>query len=380
MRTIRVIALVGVVVGTLVTTQVGSVQGDQSRATEAENIARLIKQLGDYSYEKREAASKELSAIGEPALASLRSAVMGSNDLEIRVRAEQLIAEIQFQAPKKVLSKLEGTWIRQTAESNGKVAPKDVQPVRYLFKGNSVSVKIGDSIKQKAIWTNVNVLGDAIIMDYTITEGVNQGGKMHGLFILAGDELRWCYCYAQHDRPTTFETKAGDNKSLVTLKREKPEAADPFRDALVVSIHHFAEQGKLAHMQAVLDKYPELLDAKPPQQFGKPTHGDAYTPFQTAAWRGQEEVVAFLVKKGADVNVACGLGYTPLHLAAKGGHLGVVKLLVKAGAKTDAKTTAFPEGFVPSGPANEAPKKLPAIPARTALQIAEDLKHAEVVE
>jgi ankyrin repeat protein len=161
---------------------------------------------------------------------------------------------------------------------------------------------------------------------------------------------------------------------------DNPEPADPFRDALVASIHHFAENGKLVHLQAVLDKYPKLLDAKRAQELGKPTHGDGYTPIQTAARYGRDEVVAFLIKKGADVNAADGYGYTTLHLAAEGGHLDAVKLLVRAGAKVEAKTKALPGGFFPGAPDNEPPQKFDPIPARTALQIAEDQKHTEVAK
>ena len=134
-----------------------------------------------------------------------------------------------------------------------------------------------------------------------------------------------------------------------------PESADPFRDALVASIHHFAEDGKLTHLQAILDRYPKLLDAKRAQELGKPSHGDGYTPLQTAARHGRDEVVAFLIKKGADVNAADGYGYTPLHLAAEGGHLEVVKLLVSHGARTDVKDILF--GGTPLGWAHHAGKK-----------------------
>ena len=133
------------------------------------------------------------------------------------------------------------------------------------------------------------------------------------------------------------------------------------------------------HLRAILDKYPKLLDAKRAQELGKPSRGDGYTPLQTAARHGRDNVVALLIKKGADVNAADDYGYTPLHLAAEGGHIGVVKRLVRAGAKVDARTTALPGGFFPGGPPNEPPQKYDPIPARTALQIAEDLKHAEVV-
>jgi hypothetical protein len=166
----------------------------------------------------------------------------------------------------------------------------------------------------------------------------------------------------------------------IAAPAEAPAAADPFRDALVESIHHFAEEGKQVHLQAILDKYPKLLDARRNRQLGKPSHGDDYTPLQTAARSGRDEVVAFLIKKGADLNVADGYGYTPLHLAAEGGHLDVVKQLVKAGAKVGAKTTALPGGAIPGGDAAEPPQKYDPIPARTSLQIAEDLKHTAVVE
>jgi Ankyrin repeats (3 copies) len=164
----------------------------------------------------------------------------------------------------------------------------------------------------------------------------------------------------------------------VTAPGQGPDAADPFRDALVASVHHFAEGGKLAHVQAILEKYPKLLDARRAQELGKPSHGDGHTPLQTAARHGHDEVVALLIRRGANLNAADGSGYTPLHLAAEGGHLDVVKRLVKAGAKVDAKTTAIPGGFVPGPPAGEPARKHNPIPACTALQIAEDHKHAAV--
>src|SRR5262245_1350902 len=40
----------------------------------ADRVARLVKQLGHNEFAKREAASKELDAIGEPALGALRKA------------------------------------------------------------------------------------------------------------------------------------------------------------------------------------------------------------------------------------------------------------------------------------------------------------------
>jgi ankyrin repeat protein len=165
----------------------------------------------------------------------------------------------------------------------------------------------------------------------------------------------------------------------VSAPAELPVAADPFRDALVESIHNFAADGKLAHLQAILDKYPKLLDAKRAPLEPKPSFSDGLTPLQTAARHGRAEVVAFLIKKGANLNVADDCGYTPLHWAAEGGHLDIVKQLVKAGAKVDAKTRAFPTEAI-SEDAFGPPEKYDPIPARTALQIAEDLKRTAVME
>ena len=165
---------------------------------------------------------------------------------------------------------------------------------------------------------------------------------------------------------------------FVAAPPQGTEDADPFRDALVEAIHHFAERGQRAYLQTVLDKYPELRESRRGRQFGKPTTGDGFTPLQTAARFGQSDVVAFLISKGADVNVADGRGYTPLHMAAESGRLDIVKLLVGAGAEVSAKTRAFPATPLPN--AGAPPRKSAPIPARTALQIAEDQKHAAVVQ
>jgi uncharacterized protein (TIGR03067 family) len=194
-----------VVVGILPTAQAGTLRGD-AKKTETERIARLIKQLGDGAFAKREAASKELSAIGEPGLAALRKAESGSDDPELRRRAEKLVAAIRLQMVKKALAKLEGTWVRKTAESDGRAAPKDNPAILYVFKGDSVSVKAGDAVTQQAIRKIVDVSGNSIKVDYSISAGVNRGGVVRGNCTLKPDQLRWCYCFGPYDRPTTFAT------------------------------------------------------------------------------------------------------------------------------------------------------------------------------
>jgi hypothetical protein len=51
-------------------------------------IERLVKQLGSDKFKEREAATKRLVAIGEPALGALRKALT-SDDREVRNRARK---------------------------------------------------------------------------------------------------------------------------------------------------------------------------------------------------------------------------------------------------------------------------------------------------
>jgi WD40 repeat protein len=59
-------------------------------AEEPAPVEKLIKQLGDDEFAQREAASKRLKGIGEPALAALRKAAVEDADAEVRLRAQNV--------------------------------------------------------------------------------------------------------------------------------------------------------------------------------------------------------------------------------------------------------------------------------------------------
>lgn len=66
---------------------------------EPERVAALIQQLGDARFAQREAAGRELDAIGEPAWYYLRKAAASNGDAEVRERAARLadaIAKREF--------------------------------------------------------------------------------------------------------------------------------------------------------------------------------------------------------------------------------------------------------------------------------------------
>ena len=65
------------------------------------------------------------------------------------------------------------------------------------------------------------------------------------------------------------------------------------------------------------------------------------SPLMLAALKGELELAAQMVKKGADVNKT---GWTPLHYAASNGHVAVIKLLLENHAYIDAES---PNGTTP---------------------------------
>ncbi|PIG89718.1 hypothetical protein AARAC_005040 [Aspergillus arachidicola] len=52
----------------------------------------------------------------------------------------------------------------------------------------------------------------------------------------------------------------------------------------------------------------------------------------TASEHGHEEIVRFLIERGADVRLPCRYAWTPLHSASSSGHVEIVKLLLDNGA------------------------------------------------
>jgi hypothetical protein len=64
------------------------------RKASAEQIAQWLKELGDNSYKVREAATKALIEVGQPAVPGLEQAMRG-NDPEVRRRAESMIETIE---------------------------------------------------------------------------------------------------------------------------------------------------------------------------------------------------------------------------------------------------------------------------------------------
>lgn len=68
---------------------------DDAEQAVPDDVKKLIQQLGDDQYAKREAASVELKAIGKPALPALKAAIERNEDPEIVSRAQALVKRIE---------------------------------------------------------------------------------------------------------------------------------------------------------------------------------------------------------------------------------------------------------------------------------------------
>jgi uncharacterized protein (TIGR03067 family) len=224
----RTHVVVGVLAGILLTAQVGILRSDPGTETETERIARLIKQLGDDSFEKREAASRELDAIGEPALAALRKAAASGDDPEIRRRAEKIVGDIAARrlavAAKKEIEGLQGTWYSTSTEYAGMRQTGEERGARHIIMADRWENKDGETVLQSGKLNVVEVSDKLVKVDFIVTEGALKGDTWLAIYERNGDELKWCggYVGQRLARPTTFTTKPGDGGYFLrSLKREK---------------------------------------------------------------------------------------------------------------------------------------------------------------
>jgi hypothetical protein len=111
-----------------------------SAAEPPPDIARLLEQLGSPNFEEREAASKALEKIGEPALEALRVASR-SPDAEVRRRAAELFKAIEARTKDRTI-RVVATW-----------ADLLRQPV--IDAGGGVRVRLGISATRCPRWSGV---------------------------------------------------------------------------------------------------------------------------------------------------------------------------------------------------------------------------------
>jgi hypothetical protein len=142
------------------------------------------------------------------------------------------------------------------------------------------------------------------------------------------------------DNPKLVDTLDQNRLPLVLTAQYQHQAA--IVEALVeagaeLSIFEAAAIGRLDVVQKELEEYPEDLDEN-----GR----DGFTPLQLACYFGHEEIVAFLLNQGADVNLVAqnNTQIQAIHAAAASGNLNNLRQLLEHGAHVNGRQQ---NGFTP---------------------------------
>ena len=186
--------------------------GADKKGPDAERIVQLIRQLSDDNFRKREAASKQLNAIGESALAALKKAAASDADAEIRRRAKGIIQTITSRLAGDEQKRLEGNWVGVAQEENGKDTPSLTKIV--LAEGRSVATNAAGVEVFRCTWRIIDPTAAPRQLDLVGPDG----RVFQAIYELDGAKLRYCGSYTK--RPDAFSTKPGDGRYMATLKRE----------------------------------------------------------------------------------------------------------------------------------------------------------------
>jgi ankyrin repeat protein len=112
---------------------------------------------------------------------------------------------------------------------------------------------------------------------------------------------------------------------LARVIEERDDTPPQLRGA-VGSILDAAEKGHADKLGELLDRHPELIDARG-------GNFQRQTALHKAAWRNQRACVELLLERGANVRIRdTGDNACALHFAAEAADLGIVRMLVDAGA------------------------------------------------
>jgi uncharacterized protein (TIGR03067 family) len=121
----------------------------------------------------------------------------------------------------KELRKFQGTWTFESSEAGGKELPAgELREFVLTFEGDKHTVKKGNEVIQAGTQKlDPSQLPKAI--DVTLTEGVNKGAVLLGIYEINGDTLKVCFDAEGKRRPTQFKSAPGSQTFVNVHKRLK---------------------------------------------------------------------------------------------------------------------------------------------------------------
>ena len=118
---------------------------------------------------------------------------------------------------------LQGVWVAQSVETDGKAAPADVvKRMRFTFKGDKLFIKGNfDDDREEECDYKIDSKQSPKHLDFSPPK---EKKPVLGIFAVKGDELKVCLRHggSSDGRPKKFTTKADSNLVLIVFKKESP--------------------------------------------------------------------------------------------------------------------------------------------------------------
>lgn len=184
-------------------------------ASELNEVAELVEQLGSSDYPAREEATRRLIEVGEAAMSALQAATADS-DLELARRARRILAVVGRTA---ALKQLEGKWKYVSIRNFGKEETGALGAELELDGDRLIMRSKDGSVVPSITHFRVDIAANPRHFDM-----IGPTGIAHGIYAVEGDTLTLCYPTVNGGpRPTELSTKLGDERRFHVLKRMPAE-------------------------------------------------------------------------------------------------------------------------------------------------------------
>jgi uncharacterized protein (TIGR03067 family) len=111
---------------------------------------------------------------------------------------------------------IQGTWVLEAAERNGKATPEDVaRHIRLVFDGDKLLTKNKDRVTEAKFRLNPDSKPSEIDLDM-------DGQVGRGIYVLQGNSLKIVHGEVGDARPTRFAAPEGSGLTLLVLRHDKP--------------------------------------------------------------------------------------------------------------------------------------------------------------
>jgi uncharacterized protein (TIGR03067 family) len=149
------------------------------------------------------------------------TAVIGFLVLALRADGPARAAEADPERPKAELAKLQGNWLFESYEEDGKPLSRRALKGRTIFFGadRALIKDLNELIQAATLKLDPNIPG---AMDMTIVEGPYRNITMLGIYELKDNTLRVCFDKAGRERPKEYKTATDSGLFVAVYRREKP--------------------------------------------------------------------------------------------------------------------------------------------------------------